>query len=386
MEKNNLLTLTVSLIISLIVLEIGLRNFGPYPSYRVDHEKLGYVMNPNVSEIDENGFRNKKLTSVDIVALGDSHTYGYNVSSDKSWPKLLGQKLKKNVYNFGVGGYGILQYQNLLSKAIELNPKVILLGLYLANDLNDICALVWESKEIGSHFNSSVCYEIKPDSALASYATKKTNISLGKWLKENSAVISVVLKYYHRFSTPKRINIIGLNSTKKTEKSGGTNELVINDGKIKTMIDFRRIKLNKECMDMNSPHIQMAYEEFKKFFLEAKKKTELNNIHFGVLFLPSKARVFYEYLKQRDYCLSKDYEDLKNNEDKLKVMNSEFLKNIGILFIDVLPDMENALLKYGDIYPAWDDGHPLLFGYEVYAENAFNLYQQIISSSGSNEN
>ena len=386
MEKNNLLTLTVSLIISLIVLEIGLRNFGPYLSYRVDHEKLGYVMNPSMSDIDENGFRNKKLASVDIVALGDSHTYGYNVSSDKSWPKLLGRKLKKNVYNFGVGGYGILQYQNLLSKAIELNPKVILLGLYLANDLNDICALAWESKAIESHVNISVCSEIKPNSALGAYANKKSNISIGKWLKENSAIITIVSKYYHRFSTPKRINVRGLNEIKKTEKSGGTNELVINDGKIKTMIDFRRIKLNKECMDMNSPHIQMAYEEFKKFFLESKKNTTLNNIHFGVLFIPSKARVFYEYLKQRDYCLSEDYEDLKNNEDKLKVMTSVFLKKIGLPFIDVLPDMENALLKHGDIYPARDDGHPILTGYEVYAENAFNLYQQIILSTGSNEN
>ena len=137
---------------------------------------------------------------------------------------------------------------------------------------------------------------------------------------------------------------------------------------------------------MNSPHIQMAYEEFKKFFLESKKNTTLNNIHFGVLFIPSKARLYYEYLKQRDHCLPEEYEDLVNNEDELKVMTSVFLENIGIPFIDVLPDMENALLKHGDIYPARDDGHPILIGYEVYAENAFNLYQQIISSTGSNEN
>jgi len=391
MEKNNLLTLIVSLIISLIILEIGLRNFTPYPSYRVEHEKLGFVMNPNISEIDENGFRNKKLTSVDIVALGDSHTYGYNVSSDNSWPKLLGRKLKKNVYNFGVGGYGILQYQYLLSKAIELNPKVILLGLYLANDLNDICTLVssnkyWESRAKEFHINSSVCSEIKPNSALGTYAHKKSNISIGKWLKENSAIISIVSKYYDRFSTHKRINVRGLNAINKTEKVGATNAEVINDGKIKTMIAFGRIKVNKECMDMNSPHIQMGYEVLKEFMLEAREKTELNNIHFGVLFIPSKARVFYEYLKQRDHCLPEEYEDLKNNEDELKVMTSVFLENIGIPFIDVLPDMENALLKHGDIYPAWENGHPILIGYEVYAENAFNLYQQIISYTGSNEN
>jgi hypothetical protein len=152
------------------------------------------------------------------------------------------------------------------------------------------------------------------------------------------------------------------------------------------MIEFERIKLKKEGMDMNSPHIQMVYEVSKNFFLESKKNTELNNIHFGVLFIPSKERVFYEYLKQRDHYVPEVYEDLVDNEDELKEMTSVFLENIGIPFIDVLPDMESALLKDGNIYPAWDDGHTILIGYEVFAENAFNLYQQIISSTGNNEN
>jgi hypothetical protein len=139
-------------------------------------------------------------------------------------------------------------------------------------------------------------------------------------------------------------------------------------------------------MDMNSPHIQMGYEIMKEFFLESKKNTELNNIHFGVLFIPSKERVFYEYLKQTGHYIPEEYEELVDNEDELKGMTSVFLKNIGIPFIDVLPDMEKALLKHGDIYPAWDDGHTILVGYKVFAETAFNLYQQIISSTGSNEN
>jgi hypothetical protein len=215
---------------------------------------------------------------------------------------------------------------------------------------------------------------------------KKSNISIGKWLKENLAIISIVSKYYHRFSTHKRINVRELNAINKIEKGGTINTLVINDGRVKTMIDFERIKLNKECMDMNSPHIQMGYEVLKEFFLEAKKNTELNNIHFGVLFIPSKERVFYEYLKQRGHYVPEEYEDLVDNEDELKGITSVFLENTGIPFVDVLPDMENALLKHGDIYPAWDDGHTILIGYEVFAENAFNLYQQIISSTGSNEN
>jgi hypothetical protein len=123
----------------------------------------------------------------------------------------------------------------------------------------------------------------------------------------------------------------------------------------------------------------------KEFMLEAKKKTESNNIHFGVLFIPSKERVFYEYLKQTGHSVPEEYEDLVENEDELKGMTSVFLENTGIPFVDVLPGMENALLKHGDIYPAWYDGHTIGIGYEVFAENAFNLYQKITSYSGSNE-
>ena len=137
---------------------------------------------------------------------------------------------------------------------------------------------------------------------------------------------------------------------------------------------------------MDSPHVQMGYEVLTEFMLEVKEKTESNNIHFGVLFIPSKERVFYEYLKQRGHYVPEEYEDLVENEDELKGMVSVFLENIGISFIDVLPGMENALLKHGDIYPAWDDGHTILVGYKVFAETAFNLYQQIISFTGSTEN
>jgi hypothetical protein len=386
-------------------LELGLRNFTPFPISRVsnivEHEKLGHVMNANMNEIDEHGFRNNILPSVDIVALGDSHTYGFNVSSDNSWPKLLGQKLKKNVYNFGMGAYGILQYQYLLSKSIELNPEVILLGLYLPNDLNDICTLVssnqyWASRAKDFHIDSSLCPEIKPYPASGAVTNEKRKISIRKWLKENLATISIVSEYYYRFSTHKKIEDAGttkalatnnrkLNALNKIEKGGATNALVINDGKIKTMIDFERIRLNKECMDMNSQHIQMAYKVLKEFFLASKKNTELNNIHFGVLFIPSKERVFYNYLKQRGHNVPKEYEDLVDNEDELKGRTSLFLENTGIPFIDVLPDMENALLKYGDLYPAWDDGHAIEIGYKIFAESAFNLYQQIISFTGSTE-
>ena len=74
-----------------------------------------------------------------------------------------------------------------------------------------------------------------------------------------------------------------------------------------------------------------------------------------------------------DYGLPKEYEKLVENEDELKVNISLLLENTGIPYIDILPDMENELLKYRNLYPARDNGHPIEIGYKIYAENAFKL-------------
>jgi hypothetical protein len=378
MKRNNLLTLIISLIFCFVIFEMGLRMFTPFPICQVsnwgNHKILGYTMDVNMDEIDEHGFRNNILSSIDVVALGDSHTYGFNVSSDNSWPKLLGKKLKKNVYNFGIGGYGILQYQYqyLLNKSIALNPEVILLGLYLPNDLNGICEMVssnqyWASRAKELYIDSSVCPETLKTQDTSREVTKKKEISIRKWLNENFATISMASEYYSRFTVLKRI-----------ENGGIKNGLVINDSIIKKVIGFKRITAHKESMDMNRPYIQMAYEVLKKFLLEGKENTELNNIRFGVLLIPSQERVYYKYLMQIDYGVPNEYKELVDNEDELKENISLYLENIGISYIDVLPDMENALLKHGNIYPVRDNDHPIEIGYQIYAENAFNLYQQII--------
>ena len=131
-------------------------------------------------------------------------------------------------------------------------------------------------------------------------------------------------------------------------------------------------------MDMDRPHSRDANEVLEKFLLEAKTLTELNNIRFAVCFIPSKERVFYKYLKQMDTVISKVYEDLVYNEDALKEKICLFLANEDILCVDFLPEMENGLIKYGNIYPTRDDGHPNKIGYQIYAESSFKLVSQII--------
>ncbi len=352
----------------MIILEVGLRALTPFPisqaSNKGSHDILGWVMDSNTAEIDKHGFRNSTLSSIDIVALGDSHTYGFNVSSDNSWPKLLARMLDKTVYNYGVGGYGILQYKYLLDKSIELDPKVVLLGLYLPNDLDDLCSLVstnqyWSSRAKEFNINGSLC--------IKKQKRKKRRTRNSTWLKENSATIAIASEYYSNFSMRSKI-----------ENNEIKNAVVINDEKTKTIINHSRIEIHKKHMDINEPHIKMAYEVLKTTILEANKNFETNSIRFGILFIPSKERVFYGYLTQMGYTLPIEYKILVDNEDKLKANITQFVSNAGIPSADILQDMENALLKYGQVYPPRDNGHPIEIGYQIYADNAFSLYQQIV--------
>ena len=72
-------------------------------------EILGYVRNPDKNLfIDENGFKNYSVPEkADVVALGDSFTWGYTKDTkdtvEASWPYYLNELTGFSVYNMGIG-------------------------------------------------------------------------------------------------------------------------------------------------------------------------------------------------------------------------------------------------------------------------------------------
>ena len=50
---------------------------------------LGIAIAPNTSGLDGWGFRNPAVPAdVDVVALGDSHTFGNTATMDDAWPSI----------------------------------------------------------------------------------------------------------------------------------------------------------------------------------------------------------------------------------------------------------------------------------------------------------
>lgn len=367
MQWKNTTLLVVAVIFSLAILELGLRIGTDHPVSRssntVKHPALGYVMSSRLAGIDHDGFRNPPARKANIAAIGDSHTYGYNVISEQSWPARLGEATGKEVYNFGVGGYGILQYAVLVDMAMAKKPEAILIGLYLKNDLATMCEDAARNKYWQEHradFGIDLGCDELPEKGKRMGVAR----SLGRWVKENLAGVSILSDYFSRQAMLKKI------------KQGDSEEaLVVEHGLMTTLIQQTRISLHADSLDLTRPQIAQAFNVLKQILRQTADKTRQQKIRFGVLLIPSKELVLYRTLILQGRKLSKDYERLVQNEEHLKRLVAELLTAQGATVADVLPEMEKALSRQEIIYPPQYDGHTLEPGYRAYAAAARTLLQ-----------
>ncbi len=115
---------------------------------RLFHPVLGWDYPPNIAykDVDDvmyshgpDGER-KTCTSYEntlITTYGDSFTYCANVPDDCTWQTFLGQKLKQNVINFGVGGYGTDQAVLKHEFQNQIHTKIVMLCI-LPENINRI--------------------------------------------------------------------------------------------------------------------------------------------------------------------------------------------------------------------------------------------------------
>lgn len=166
----NILLLSGSILFFLIVAEGVTRLVMPNSvRLRLMHqpdERLGYRLAPNYEmrhqtsdfdshiKINSEGLRdyehqkNKDSSTIRILVLGDSFTFGVGVSLEESYPKVLEAMLNKNtsagdpkkyeVINAGIEGFGTEQeYLYLAELANRYSPDLVIVGLY-SNDIDDV--------------------------------------------------------------------------------------------------------------------------------------------------------------------------------------------------------------------------------------------------------
>jgi hypothetical protein len=247
---RNLTICFISIVMTLLGVEIVLRQthlFGARLAYTQPDVLLGYRYTPNrqywffkendhaiTGKINRFGWRDKdwKEKADDgvyrIAVLGDSCVASFEVESDKTFLALTENKLnaggpsKFELMNFGLQGAGQAEEFFVLQKDIlKFNPNLVVLCFFPTNDIDD--ASRENSHSVRLFLDHEDPGKLPDADAMQNDVEFKLRSNIN-WIKQNSALVSLVCERYIAYKTEKR-NRTMANAAPVTRGQGGYKDI-----------------------------------------------------------------------------------------------------------------------------------------------------------------
>ncbi len=367
-------------------------------------EKFGFVLNPEYPGIDSNGFRNSKsLKSADIVAMGDSFTYGVGVSGRQSWPSQLQRISGQSVYNMGKGGYGSIEALMLVDKAIPMEPSWIVFATYNGNDLVDAFRAVYD-RQIYSEFKTDdpavrdelsrleetdhLFTKIKKLTGVmwaSPYSEqnqtenadkpKQMSLSPGKQVKDLK-----ILRLFYAVERVLQKTFIDTRARRfEWEKQHPDSVLheLFETPKFKTLFTpaYRHLAMNLE-----DPRIEEGLKISQKAIKQMNETAKSHSIQYLVLMIPTKERAFYELYPEYGMKPSESMYWLVQQENQIRERMLSFFQKNQISYIDLLPVLKDCFKREQQPYFEDNDGHFNPVGQAAAAEAVNHFIKQQMSS------
>jgi len=361
---GNFLLLSVSAVLSVLIAELLARNvFDPIDyllPQLVTDDVLNYRVEGYTGSHDAWGFRNKQIPdSPRIVCIGDSMTYGISALASESWPAVLGKIRGEPVYNMGLGGYGPIQYLQLMrTKAVELRAKVVVVGFFFGNDLLDVYSMVAFNKNWSGYGNLGG-REVKAPAFVFQPPPGQFLGSLRIWLARHSVFYALL----------SRTSIFDFVREREMATAIGVDSLIAYRDQNHNVIF--NLSPAARFLDLGDSRIKSAMEITKRIFLDMRGVAEKEAFRLIVALIPTKERVYGSLIKKAGYL--EKYPRLADAIDQENAARDEiikFLRQSNIESVDLLPALEAEVDKT-DPYPL-TDGHPNKKGYRKIAETINN--------------
>lgn len=329
----------------------------------IKDEILGHTIKENSAYHDAWGFRNKHVPeSAEIVAIGDSQTYGVSAIAKHSWPAILQAISNKSVYNMSLGGYCPVQYYWLLKeKAFKLKPSLVIVGFYFGNDLMEAYKNVYKNSSYWQHFqNNDFDYKtnINSDDFNPTEVHKTLANKIRIWLGRHcvSYKMAGFLVGNTFYEIERKIH---------TRTKSDCSIIEYRKNNIYTAFTPQR---RLDALDLQKPEIKEGLRLTLLLFSMMNDVCTKENTRFAVVLIPTKESVFSKYIENNPTMVNlKTINAVIKNELKVNKLIKSYLKRNNIACIDVLEPMKNEIGKKA-IYPPNEDGHPNKNGYEIIAK------------------
>ena len=320
----------------------------------ITHPYIGHLHKPNntfilagkdfraVNHTDGYGFRNAWPwpETTDIVALGDSLTFGYGVEDDQAWPALVATKLPYNhLINLGLIGAGPQQYLRVYETfGTRLHPKLLLVGFFVRNDF-------WDGEVFERWLKSGAGgnYLVWRDFG----RPKSTSLSLEQPIRN---LISGLLWRCYLLASKSRLYNLSLYA------QGHLKKWVPSEIKTFQAPDGTRLELAPGDLTAKTKEAQSGYHLFD-ITVEALQRlhsiARANGTNILIVLQPSKEEVYLPLLG----------EPAPDPGSPLRVTLGE----LGIPYLDLLQGFRSRA-EQGEVLFFEADGHPNARGYALTAE------------------
>lgn len=361
-------------------------------SQEIKDERLGFRPNPKYPGHDKKGFRNKFVPEeVDIVAMGDSQTYGVSVLTHQAWPQQLEELSDIKTYNMAFGGYGPTHSLLLLEEAINLKPKLIIEAFYAGNDLYDSYSLIYNRGQLPELktsdyelINSIVKLEkIEPlekkimrlllldkgeegVSFLAYIVSRKFLSRHSKFYGLLRSLKNLILSQLYKSEESNNDN---WESAKQYAMNRSERYQIFDNGEIKTVF----ISNYHSCaINLDDPRIVEGFRISLEAIRLINERTKEANITFIALLIPTKEMVFKDIVYKNSSNMPQTYKILIENEELFWQKTKTFLQNQEIYFIDTLPALRECIHRGDQPYKASRESHPNSIGNHAIAELVYS--------------
>ncbi|MBI2653377.1 hypothetical protein HYX02_01060 [Candidatus Woesearchaeota archaeon] len=353
---KNLITLSLSILLSIILAEVLIATLAPqdlvkvkldpYTVHRpIENTKLELVRKDfhTISKTNSKGIYDYEydynFSGFTVVMLGDSMTQGTQVNFKERYSKILEEKLlskSKNIriINCGIANTGTdQQYMFLKNECIKYNPELIILYFFVGNDFTD------------------------------NYASLLFSYENGKLIDKTPIKFSFLQRMLHWANT--RFNTVRL-TERMLQKNNITKKLLFNLGFYKSPANNNKDYYKIFFLDEDKEITNIGYEKTFLIINELSNYTKNQNVQLIIAIIPTREQVddgkFNEYFHGYNYA-----EILKPNRKLINYLNAN-----NITYIDFLPYLKQKNKNNTFYYE--HDGHLNKEGHKLVADVTFNEF------------
>jgi lysophospholipase L1-like esterase len=338
---------------------------------------LGHRVSPFLSGHDNRGYRNPvALERAEILAVGDSYTYGWGARPSEAWPQVLGGLTGRSAYNAGVVGYGFCEYEAVVEELLDLRPEVVVIGVFVGNDLADAYRSTYLEERCPHLITSDSTVHAQLQALDGKATIHQRAVELGWEVPEAFSIESFALGGVRQWLSD-RSSLYGLAREVRWRLSpshGHTFEMAAglpgrlpwgSNSTIRTVFD--RPDMFALTVDLDDPRINEGFRIGKTVLESLRDGLGRRGTRLVVLLIPSKVGAYAPLISLQAESLPPALFRFAEMEDAVRKEFSTFLEREGFEFVDATEALQSALEREVPVYPKTDDHHNSAGGYAVIA-------------------